>query len=118
MSAEDGWTRRTLTRTRQTARVRLSAEPCPLHAAMTCMRLTADHPGRAAGLPLVYNEAKIAAYWRNKPGELARRWAKFARISGSLRSQLRSTCWCPACGTDNLRMWAMTPVLLHATRVP
>ena len=37
---------------------------------------------RLAGLPLVYNEAKIAAYWRNKPGELARRWANFARISG------------------------------------
>ena len=39
-----------------------------------------------AGLPLVYNEAKIAAYWRNKPGELARRWANFARISGELLS--------------------------------
>ena len=42
----------------------------------------AHHSECAAGLPLVYNEAKIAAYWRNKPGELARRWGKFARISG------------------------------------
>lgn len=36
------------------------------------------------GLPLVYNEAKIADFWRSRPGELASRWAKFGRISGEL----------------------------------
>ena len=56
-----------------------------------CMTLST--PDVAAGLPLVYNEAKIAAYWSNKPGELARRWAKFARISGLPWSRLRSSCW-------------------------
>lgn len=34
------------------------------------------------GLPLVYNEAKIADFWRSRPGELAARWAKFGSISG------------------------------------
>lgn len=33
------------------------------------------------GLPLVYNEESIAAYWRDRPGELASRWTKFAGIS-------------------------------------
>ncbi|KAL4853737.1 hypothetical protein ACK3TF_005338 [Chlorella vulgaris] len=33
------------------------------------------------GLPLVYNEESIAAYWRNRPGELTSRWTKFAGIS-------------------------------------
>ena len=54
----------------------------------------AHQPGRAAGLPLVYNEAKIAAYWGNKPGELAKRWAKFARISGLRWPELCSSCQC------------------------
>ena len=33
------------------------------------------------GLPLVYNEEAIAAFWRGRPGELTTRWAKFAGIS-------------------------------------
>ncbi|EFN51008.1 hypothetical protein CHLNCDRAFT_141540 [Chlorella variabilis] len=33
------------------------------------------------GLPLVYNEESIAAYWSNRPGELTSRWTKFAGIS-------------------------------------
>lgn len=33
------------------------------------------------GLPLVYNEQRIASYWGSRPGELAGRWAKFAGIS-------------------------------------
>ncbi|PSC74696.1 alanine-glyoxylate transaminase [Micractinium conductrix] len=33
------------------------------------------------GLPLVYNEESIAEYWRDRPGELASRWTKFAGIS-------------------------------------
>ncbi len=35
------------------------------------------------GLPLVYNEESIAAYWRGRPGELASRWTMFASISGT-----------------------------------
>jgi hypothetical protein len=34
------------------------------------------------GLPLVYNEARIAAFWSKRPGELAGRWTRFAAISG------------------------------------
>jgi hypothetical protein len=34
------------------------------------------------GLPLVYNEARIAAFWSKRPGELASRWTRFAAISG------------------------------------
>jgi hypothetical protein len=34
------------------------------------------------GLPLVYNEARIAAFWGKRPGELASRWTRFAAISG------------------------------------
>ena len=33
------------------------------------------------GLPLVYNEEKIAAFWGSRPGELAGRWATFATVS-------------------------------------
>ncbi|WIA08193.1 hypothetical protein OEZ85_007646 [Tetradesmus obliquus] len=33
------------------------------------------------GLPLVYNEARIAAFWGKRPGELASRWTRFAAIS-------------------------------------
>lgn len=29
----------------------------------------------------MYNEESIAAYWRDRPGELASRWTKFAGIS-------------------------------------
>ncbi len=36
------------------------------------------------GLPLVYNEERIASYWGGRPGELASRWATFAAISGKL----------------------------------
>lgn len=35
-----------------------------------------------AGLPLVYNEARIAAFWGKRPGELASRWTRFAAVSG------------------------------------
>lgn len=31
------------------------------------------------GLPLVYNEDRIAEFWRSRPGELGDRWSKFAR---------------------------------------
>ena len=40
------------------------------------------------GLPLVYNEAAIAAFWRRRPGELAARWAKFAGISAPWLTRL------------------------------
>ena len=33
------------------------------------------------GLPLVYNEARIAEFWKGRPGELAARWTRFARIA-------------------------------------
>lgn len=42
------------------------------------------------GLPLVYNEAAIAAFWRRRPGELAARWAKFAGISAPWLTRLAS----------------------------
>lgn len=35
-----------------------------------------------AGLPLVYNEARIASFWGKRPGELASRWTRFAAVSG------------------------------------
>lgn len=34
------------------------------------------------GLPLVYNEARIASFWGKRPGELASRWTRFAAVSG------------------------------------
>ncbi|KAK9835187.1 hypothetical protein WJX81_004575 [Elliptochloris bilobata] len=40
------------------------------------------------GLPLVYNEAAIAAFWRRRPGDLAARWAKFAAISAPWLTRL------------------------------
>jgi hypothetical protein len=33
------------------------------------------------GLPLVYNEEKIASFWKQRPGELAARWTRFAGIA-------------------------------------
>lgn len=30
------------------------------------------------GLPLVYNEELIASFWKDRPGELASRWTRFA----------------------------------------
>jgi predicted unusual protein kinase regulating ubiquinone biosynthesis (AarF/ABC1/UbiB family) len=33
------------------------------------------------GLPIVYNEARIADFWRTRPGELAARWTKFFGIA-------------------------------------
>ncbi len=42
----------------------------------------------AEGLPLVYNEAAIAAFWRRRPGDLAARWAKFAAISAPWLTRL------------------------------
>jgi hypothetical protein len=41
-----------------------------------------------AGLPLVYNEARIASFWGKRPGELASRWTRFAAVSGE-QQQLR-----------------------------
>jgi hypothetical protein len=34
------------------------------------------------GLPLVYNEQRIASFWGKRPGELTSRWTRFAAISG------------------------------------
>jgi hypothetical protein len=33
------------------------------------------------GLPLVYNEQRIASYWGRRPGELAGRWTKWVHTS-------------------------------------
>jgi len=33
------------------------------------------------GLPLVYNEARIAEFWKGRPGELAGRWGKFIAVA-------------------------------------
>eukprot|EP00882_Tetradesmus_deserticola_P012006 GHRQ01012707.1.p1 GENE.GHRQ01012707.1~~GHRQ01012707.1.p1 ORF type:complete len:132 (+),score=35.89 GHRQ01012707.1:283-678(+) len=41
------------------------------------------------GLPLVYNEARIAAFWGRRPGELAGRWTRFAAISGEQQQRQR-----------------------------
>lgn len=30
------------------------------------------------GLPVVYNEELIASFWKDRPGELASRWTRFA----------------------------------------
>lgn len=35
----------------------------------------------AEGLPLVYNEERIAAFWKQRPGELTSRWTRFAGIA-------------------------------------
>jgi hypothetical protein len=43
------------------------------------------------GLPFVYNEARIAAFWGNRPGELASRWTRFAAISGGCAERVCST---------------------------
>ncbi|GFR44520.1 hypothetical protein Agub_g5787, partial [Astrephomene gubernaculifera] len=40
------------------------------------------------GLPLVYNEARIAAYWGGRPGELAGRWTQFAAVSAPWLTKL------------------------------
>lgn len=40
------------------------------------------------GLPLVYNEQRIASYWGGRPGELAARWATFAAISAPWLTKL------------------------------
>ncbi len=40
------------------------------------------------GLPLVYNEERIAAYWGGRPGELAGRWGSFAAISAPWLTKL------------------------------
>lgn len=40
------------------------------------------------GLPLVYNEERIASYWGSRPSELAGRWAKFAAISAPWLTKL------------------------------
>jgi aarF domain-containing kinase len=34
------------------------------------------------GLPLVYNEEKLSAFWGKRPGELASRFTRFTAISG------------------------------------
>ncbi|KAJ9520016.1 hypothetical protein QJQ45_029968, partial [Haematococcus lacustris] len=40
------------------------------------------------GLPLVYNEQRIAGYWGSRPGELLGRWAKFTAISAPWLTKL------------------------------
>ena len=40
------------------------------------------------GLPLVYNEAKIAAFWGSRPGELFSRWTRFTAISAPWLTKL------------------------------
>ncbi|PNW83358.1 hypothetical protein CHLRE_05g246552v5 [Chlamydomonas reinhardtii] len=40
------------------------------------------------GLPLVYNEERIAGYWGGRPGELAGRWTKFAAVSAPWLTKL------------------------------
>ncbi|KAG2496070.1 hypothetical protein HYH03_005989 [Edaphochlamys debaryana] len=40
------------------------------------------------GLPLVYNEERIASYWSGRPGELAGRWTKFAAVSAPWLTRL------------------------------
>ncbi|GIM02717.1 hypothetical protein Vretimale_7548 [Volvox reticuliferus] len=40
------------------------------------------------GLPLVYNEERIASYWGGRPGELAGRWTKFAAVSAPWLTKL------------------------------
>ncbi|KAL3161747.1 hypothetical protein ABBQ38_008842 [Trebouxia sp. C0009 RCD-2024] len=53
-----------------------------------------DHPDfdpyevDADGLPLVYNEERIAGFWKGKPGELTSRWARFAAISAPWLTRL------------------------------
>ncbi|EFJ46283.1 hypothetical protein VOLCADRAFT_105641 [Volvox carteri f. nagariensis] len=42
----------------------------------------------ADGLPLVYNEERIAGYWGGRPGELAGRWTKFAAVSAPWLTKL------------------------------
>lgn len=47
------------------------------------------------GLPMVYNEAKIAQFWSKRPGELVGRWTRFTAISGELtgwEQARRSSC--------------------------
>lgn len=34
------------------------------------------------GLPLVYNEERIAAFWGSRPTELLGRWTRFTAIAG------------------------------------
>eukprot|EP00878_Enallax_costatus_P022842 GHUV01024272.1.p1 GENE.GHUV01024272.1~~GHUV01024272.1.p1 ORF type:complete len:684 (+),score=139.67 GHUV01024272.1:232-2283(+) len=40
------------------------------------------------GLPLVYNEARIAKFWSKRPGELAGRWTRFAAIAAPWLTKL------------------------------
>ena len=40
------------------------------------------------GLPLVYNEERISAFWSARLGELASRWASFAAISAPWLTRL------------------------------
>lgn len=43
------------------------------------------------GLPLVYNEERINAFWSARLGELAGRWASFAGISAPWLTRLATT---------------------------
>ena len=40
------------------------------------------------GLPLVYNEERISAFWSNRVGELASRWATFGGIAAPWLTRL------------------------------
>jgi aarF domain-containing kinase len=39
------------------------------------------------GLPLVYNEQRIAQFWGSRPGELIGRWTRFTAVSGAMLVQ-------------------------------
>jgi hypothetical protein len=56
----------------------------------------------------VYNEESIAAYWRNRPGELTSRWTKFAGISGEC-SVCVCVCVCLFCARVHVCMSCAWP---------
>ena len=43
------------------------------------------------GLPLVYNEKRIAAFWSGRPGELTSRWTNFVAVAAPWLTQLVNT---------------------------
>lgn len=53
-------------------------------------------------MPIVYNEAAIAAFWGKRPGELASRWTRFAAISGEHQQRRRRSAVVVVVGTPVL----------------
>lgn len=49
------------------------------------------------GLPLVYNEERIAAFWKDKPGELAGRWVLCTRAWAGLTAGVAKHLQSPGC---------------------